>query len=220
MSWVFEHSESTLGARLVLLAIAGHADRDGCNSWASVGSLAEEARLSERQTQYALRKLEADGEIRRAGRTHKGTHVYELPKMGGRNIRTRGGAISDTEGVQPTAPEPRTKPSKTERERDPAFDALATSTGYKLDELTRSNARMVGVKLAEIHDASGLVGQELADEIRRRAVRYRTKHPSWELTPGGLVNHWAALDGTAARERRPYDHDDPEEFERIMHGDP
>ena len=81
MSWVFQHSHSRLGARLVLLAIANHADLHGRNSWASVGQLAEESHLSERQARYALRELEHDGEIVRVASSPRRTHVYELPGM-------------------------------------------------------------------------------------------------------------------------------------------
>lgn len=81
MSWVFQHSQATRGARLVLLAIANHADLHGRNSWASVAQLAEEAYLSERNTRYALRDLEQAGEVVQVGISPHRTHVYELPGM-------------------------------------------------------------------------------------------------------------------------------------------
>lgn len=81
MSWVFQHSQARLGARLVLLAIANHADEHGRNSWASVGSLGEESHLCRRETQYALRELEQAGEIVQVATSPNRTHVYELPGM-------------------------------------------------------------------------------------------------------------------------------------------
>ena len=103
MSWVFEHSTAHLGARLVLLAIANHADRDGRNSWASVRQLSEEARCSERQVQYALRELESVGEIVLVGTSPRRTHVYELPLMatlwGGADIAPEGAERSGADSA-------------------------------------------------------------------------------------------------------------------------
>ena len=219
MTWVFERSESTLGARLVLLAIAGHADRGGRNSWASVKSLSEEARLSVRQTQYALRKLEATGEIRKSGMSQRRTHVYDLPKMGAESAPPGvqdpqgGGAIHDTKRVHPTAPEPKTEPSKTlERERDPAFDALAAEVGFDLGALTRSAARSIGVALAEIvaaelerfgDDTQLRTRADLGEEIRYRAERYRRLHADWQLTAPSLAKYWGTLGARPVRVDRP-----------------
>ena len=48
MTYVLDCSKAELAARLVLLAIANHADKLGRNSYASVKALAIEANLSER----------------------------------------------------------------------------------------------------------------------------------------------------------------------------
>lgn len=81
------------------------------------------------------------------------------------------------------------------RKRNPAFDALAEACGMDPTQLTRSAARTVGVKLAEIREVwngSGDLGA-LAEEIRSRADRYRRIHPEWPLTPGALAKWWAKL---------------------------
>lgn len=91
MSWVFEHSSAQGAVRLVLLAIANHADKDGRHSWASVRQIGEEARCSERKVQYALRELEAAGEIVNIGPSTHRTHTYELPAM---TTLFEGGAVS------------------------------------------------------------------------------------------------------------------------------
>lgn len=81
-TWVLEQSQSTLGARLVLLSIASHANRDGKNSWPSVETIAIEARLSRRDVFYCLKTLEESGEllIRRGLGRGKVNH-YELPRV-------------------------------------------------------------------------------------------------------------------------------------------
>jgi hypothetical protein len=79
-TWVLEESRSTLGARLVLLSIASHANREGHNAWPSVETIALEARVSRRDVFYCLKSLEESGElviVRGAGRGN--VNHYELP---------------------------------------------------------------------------------------------------------------------------------------------
>ena len=54
MNWVWTHSRSRHGARLVLLAIADCASSDGGNAWPSVAELKRKAGLAERAVQTAL----------------------------------------------------------------------------------------------------------------------------------------------------------------------
>jgi len=80
VTWVLEHSESTLGSRLVLLCIASHANREGKNAFPSLDTLAREALLSRREVIYAVQSLEEAGELR----VHRGIgrgnpNRYELP---------------------------------------------------------------------------------------------------------------------------------------------
>jgi len=63
MSWVLESSKSRLAARLVLLAIANHANQNGEQAWPSVPTLAREAHISVRQAQRAVLDLVALGEV-------------------------------------------------------------------------------------------------------------------------------------------------------------
>lgn len=81
MTWILQHSEATLGARLVALAVANYADKHGRNSYASLRTLAEDAHLSERQVRRCLRELETMGEIVQVSTSITGTHVYELAGM-------------------------------------------------------------------------------------------------------------------------------------------
>ena len=80
VTWVLEQSQATLGARLVLLSIASHANREGRSSWPSVETVCIEARLTRREVQYCLRSLEEAGELHtiRGGGRGK-SNSYELP---------------------------------------------------------------------------------------------------------------------------------------------
>lgn len=63
MSWVFEHSQSTLADRLVLLAIADHANHDGLDAYPSIDHLARKAKVSRATVQRALTRLVELGEL-------------------------------------------------------------------------------------------------------------------------------------------------------------
>jgi hypothetical protein len=63
MTWVWEHSRSKLSARLVLLAIADHANGDGVDAFPSMAQLAHKTGLSERGVQIAVAELVRLGEL-------------------------------------------------------------------------------------------------------------------------------------------------------------
>ena len=112
MTQVWKSSQHQEGALLVLLAIADFADDDGY-AYPSVIKLATKARLSERQTQYVLAKLEESGELTR--QKNAGPHGVNLYRVlvGGAIIAPvqfatsqvgQGGAVYDIKGVQSIAP--------------------------------------------------------------------------------------------------------------------
>jgi hypothetical protein len=79
LSWVFEHSESRLAARHVLLSIANHAKTDGSGAWPSISTIAHESRLSSREVQRSLRELKQLGELEiRVGAGPRGTNLYRI----------------------------------------------------------------------------------------------------------------------------------------------
>jgi hypothetical protein len=61
MALVLHHSRATGNAKLVLVGIANH-DGDG-GAWPAIDTLATYANTSRRAVQYALRELEANGEL-------------------------------------------------------------------------------------------------------------------------------------------------------------
>ena len=79
-TWVIEHSQHQATAYTLLLMIANHTDREGQGCFASLKTLAKEARISEHSVPRLLRKLEASGELiieRGTGRGNSNT--YRLP---------------------------------------------------------------------------------------------------------------------------------------------
>lgn len=72
VGWVFDWSEATLADRLVLLAIANHADARGMNAWPSIEKIADEAKVDRATVFRAITALEQLGELtvlRRPGRS-------------------------------------------------------------------------------------------------------------------------------------------------------
>lgn len=78
--------------------------------------------------------------------------------------------------------------AKPTRERDAAFDALATACGCNPREMTRPDARACAVAAADIRRVMANVD---GAEIARRAANYRLHMPDCSLTPSALAKHWA-----------------------------
>lgn len=139
MTKVWEHSKAYGGDLLILLAIANYSDVKG-RAFPSIQTLAERARMTERNAQYRLRNLEALGELkieRNAG--PHGTHLFQIMPMGenisgvksfrlqkkrkrnndlieekGENfsgVKTFRGETHFPRGVKPISPEPSLEPS-------------------------------------------------------------------------------------------------------------
>jgi hypothetical protein len=84
VAWVLERSASRLGARLVMISIANHADRHGATAFPSVKTIAMEAGMSPRQVYRLLPELIELGEleISEVGGRGRGTkHHYRIIGM-------------------------------------------------------------------------------------------------------------------------------------------
>jgi hypothetical protein len=81
--WVIEYSESTLGARHVLISIANHADRTGGKAFPSLETIALESRLSESAVRQGIKELVLIGELRidKRGTGRGNKTIYSLAKM-------------------------------------------------------------------------------------------------------------------------------------------
>lgn len=74
VAWVLEHSQAKLADRLVLIAIANHADARGVNAWPSLPKIAEEAGVHETTVWRSVKVLEELGELtveRRPGKPNR-----------------------------------------------------------------------------------------------------------------------------------------------------
>lgn len=102
--WVWEHSTSAGLDRLVLLAIADHADEFGGSAWPSLTRLAEMCGMSRRSVIRSVERLVESGElerVRRGGRSGRGgmSNGYRI------HLKWCQAGTSDGEALVPTGPE-------------------------------------------------------------------------------------------------------------------
>ena len=82
VTWVLEFSESTGYSRLVMIAIASHANREGKNAFPSLDTIALEARISRREVIYCVQSMEELGELRVTRGIGRGNpNSYEFPHV-------------------------------------------------------------------------------------------------------------------------------------------
>lgn len=196
IAYVLEHSEATLGARLVMIVLADHAQKDGTRAFPSVETIARDARLSERAARAALRRLEESGEIVRTGTSKYGTNVYRIAGMqggevtsGGEDDDARGGKFA-TETVSPTSPDPSSNPSSNPSEEiapgapSPLFPGAAEEVlefyreTFDLNgstKLTKARASRINARLTD-----GRTVDELKLAIRSCA------ESEWHVTNGQI----------------------------------
>lgn len=83
-SWVWEHSKTTMGHRLVALALADAANDDG-RCWPGIESIAAKARVSRATVKRATAEMVAAGELVVADRGMR-TNVYQFTLGSGLNL--------------------------------------------------------------------------------------------------------------------------------------
>jgi uncharacterized phage protein (TIGR02220 family) len=140
MSRVWDSSRLGGTELLCLLAIADFANDDGV-AYPSVATLAAKIRMSHRNTNYLLRKLEECGELqieRNAG--PKGCNLFRVKSLQGANSAevqstAPGGATGFPKGVQPIAPEPSLN------HQEPSCRALSTIAEEILSYLNQKAGR-------------------------------------------------------------------------------
>ncbi|MBB4268193.1 helix-turn-helix domain-containing protein [Roseospira visakhapatnamensis] len=176
---VWRHSETTGGHRLVMLALADHADDDGL-CWPSVATIADLVRLSTRHIQRILGDLVRRGELLVAGRGPRGTTRYRIrmraataaqaPDIGD----TLAGSVSADGGdvdVTPPLTQASPKPSEIRQIKGDSSSSLSGQAAYAPeDDDPPSRSRMpadVTAILAAAHD--GLTAGGIC--LPRRATR-------------------------------------------------
>ena len=135
MSAVWQHAPVKGGQLLVLLALADHADDNGL-CWPGVPSLAKKSRLTERQVQRILRKLEKQALVITEGESGPfGCNTYLVvsdrgDKMPPVTLVSLGGDAGVAGGVTPMSPKP-------------SLESSIESSGTEEDTSSRTLAKLM-----------------------------------------------------------------------------
>lgn len=219
MSSVWDSNTKSAAQRLVLLRLADHADTNG-ECWPSQANIAEACGLTERSVRAAISGLEEDGHISIKQRTGKGNRnsynihpkfkeIPEIPScISGESNRKSLPEIPEIPSYlnRKSLPivatshyyEPSIEPSLTinaPRIRNELLDALAIIDGSDIRQITQNGWKPIAKALKDI---KSVCPDLTAEEINRRAAKYRIKWPTMSLTPLALAKYWAVMEHKAA----------------------
>lgn len=212
MSWAFKQDIEP-PAKLVLLALADHANGQTGLCIPGQKALAQQCSMSVRTVQRHLNTLEAAGLIRREARMRgegrgRTSDRYWLRDQGDKSGPTRQTVTTkatnqddqhDTVVVaEPEENRKRTEPlaaappetvkPKAPRPKDELWETILRVCGIDGQTLTGSERGRINKALKELREV-GATPQELEG----RAAAYKTKFPDAAITPTALTGNWSAL---------------------------
>lgn len=201
MTWAFQQQVPSPTAKLVLIALADHANGDG-ECWPSMERIGVMAGISPRSVSRHVTALEELGLVQRARRRrhngHLGSWVYRLSYRSEPSARDSAPTGQQRSLLPDTAV--RTEPSenrqeeplpdgKSARPRNELFDAVAEACGMAGRKLTKSESGRIAVAVKQLKD----IGATPAD-VSERAVQYRKTWPNVTLTATALAANWSLLE--------------------------
>ena len=213
LKWAWEQDCPNPTAKLVLMALADHANSDG-ECWPSMKRVAELTGISARQVSTHISNLEQlgyvtkgvrrrwEGQLRgweyRVNLRQNPTSGSPLPVASGSPASLPAEAHFRSEPSENRKEEPlAAAPPKTPANKDELFEAVAEACGIDWRNLTSSGRGPLNRAVKELKE----IGAN-ADQVARRAAAYRKKYPEAALTPMALTKHWAGLAPLKATERK------------------
>jgi hypothetical protein len=202
LNWAWRQQTPNPTSKLVLMALADHANGDG-ECWPSMKRIAVMAQVSSRQVSYHITMLAKLGLLEKASRRrHQGqlrgwnyrlaTSGSVLPVASGSSAYPPAEAGFRSEPSENRQVEPLATASR-ERPRDVLFETVADVCGYNLKALTKTARGRLNAAVKELRDI-----QADPDQIVRFAPRWKQTYPDATLTPQAITGNWAALAPTAA----------------------
>ena len=202
LNWAWRQQVPSASAKLVLMALADHANGDGY-CWPSMGRIGSMAGISSKQVATHVRTLAALGLVEKANRRrYEGQYrgwLYRLRiSTAHQEAVATGGEQAVASGRLGDAPQPvdgrsepegnrKDEPSRV-RARDVLFETVAEVCGHSLQALTRSERGRINKATKELRE----VGAE-PDAVRSAARQWQATYPTARLTPTALVAHWSTL---------------------------
>lgn len=200
MTWVWNHSRSRHGARLVLLAIADCASADGSNAWPSNAEIARKAGLTDRAVRTAVAELVALGELDvRYNAGPKGCNRYRVI-MGdpGRNCPPE-------ESSPPSGKSPQVTPQDPEDSSPPEKIAPrknATRTPEKISPVTVIEPKPQKKTPSSSDARATRIPEDF--EVTREMVawaRANVPHVDGRRETERFIDHWHQASGRTASKR-------------------
>lgn len=212
LNWAWEQSCPNPTAKLVLMALADHANGDG-ECWPSMKRVAEITGVSARQISTHIKDLEALGYVTKADRRRRDGQYrgWDYVVNFQRKSATSGSVLPVTSGsgasspaevgfrseppvnhqVEPLAATPR------KRAKDELFEAMIRVTGLNPKTLTGSERGRINKALKELREVGAT-----PEDLEGRARAYRQKFPGVVLTATALSANWSGLVSARAQQRK------------------
>lgn len=195
MSWAWEQTTTSSGAKLVLLALADHANDDG-ECWPGMKRIAEKCGMSARQVSSHVTGLEEAGLIstsRRCRNDHKySTYLYQLNLASSGSGLPVGQRKSASSG--PAEVGFRAEPSLENRQLEPSLSSSSVDDGFDL--FWSNYPRKVG-KGAARKAWKAALKKTSAEMLQECALLYRftcPKDPQYIAHPSTWLNAERWLD--------------------------
>lgn len=216
MSWAFKQPVEP-GPKLVLLALADHANGQTGLCIPGQKSLAEQCSMSVRTVQRHLITLEDEGYIRREARMRgagrgRTSDRYYLGDQGDNPASTRqddttkatnqddqhdNAVVAEPEENRKEEPIAASPPEASAKKKDELFEAVARACGIDWTNLTPSGRGPLNKAVKELKQVNATV-----EQVEARAAAFKKQYPDATLTPMALTKHWASFAPAKTEQRK------------------
>jgi DNA-binding transcriptional ArsR family regulator len=227
LNWAWKQPCPNPTSKLVLMALADHANADG-ECWPAMKRIAELCGITPRQVSTHITALEAAGYVTKGARrrrdgqlrgwdylVHSATSGSLLPVASGSTASPPAEASFRSEPpenrqVEPVAAAP--------RQRDELWDAMLTACRINPDTIPRTARGAINRAVKELREIGAT-----PQDVEAKAAAYRKTWPEMSLTPTALAKHWAQLTAGRTATRtcecgQPLNRHDPEFHDTILRG--
>ena len=215
LKWAWEQDCPNATAKLVLMALADHANSDG-ECWPSMKRVAKLTGISSRQVSTHIVTLESLGYVTKGNRRrHEGqlrgweyrvnlhgeaTSGSTLPVASGSPAHLPAevgfrSEPSENRKEEPLADKP---PESVTRKKDNLFETVAEVCGIGLTTLTRTARGQLNKAAKELREINAT-----DEQVRHKAKAYKAQYPNATLTPTALIKHWSSFAQLEKKHQRP-----------------
>jgi biotin operon repressor len=215
LKWAWEQDCPNATSKLVLMALADHANSDG-ECWPSMKRVAKLTGISSRQVSTHIVTLEALGYVTKGNRRrHEGQLRGWEYRVNLRDEATSGSTLPVASGSPASSPaevgfrsepsENRKKepladkpPESVTRKKDNLFEVIAEVCGISLTGMTRSSRGQLNKAVKELREID-----TTEEQVRHKAKAYKAQYPNATLTPTALIKHWSSFAELEKKHQRP-----------------